>query len=62
MTFSSLHGVVLLVLGLCRACEAQWNIAVWVQTCLSSKRSQEFLKLGGAWLVGGPWVPLYPPG
>lgn len=55
-TFLSLHGVVLLVLSPCWACKAQRNIAVWIQTCLDSKCSQQYLKLGGAWLVGGSWV------
>lgn len=62
-SFSSLHGLVLLVPNPCRACEAQWNVAVWIQTCLDSKHSQQFLKLGGALLVGGSWVinpPLFP--
>lgn len=62
-SFSSLHGLVLLVPNPCRACEAQRNVAVWIQTCLDSKHSQQFLKLGGALLVGGSWVinpPLFP--
>lgn len=62
-SFSSLHRVVLLVPNPCRACEAQQNVAVWIQTCLDSKHSQQFLKLGGALLVGGSWVinpPLFP--
>lgn len=62
-SFSSLHRVALLVPNPCRACEAQWNVAVWIQTCLDSKHSQQFLKLGGALLVGGSWVinpPLFP--
>lgn len=62
-SFSSLHRVVLLVPNPRRACEARWNVAVWIQTCLNSKHSQQFLKLGGALLVGGSWVinpPLFP--
>lgn len=35
-SFSSLHGLVLLVLNPCRACAAQWNVAVGIQTCLDS--------------------------
>lgn len=62
-SFSSLHRVALLVPNPCRACEAQWNVAVWIQTCLDSKHSQQFLKLGGALLMGVSWVinpPLFP--